>query len=250
MKRVIAAIESEGKRVAAHPLFSRLEKEPIERLVPVLGYNIGFWIMGFQDVLKIVDDAVQSPELKVYSKHHRDEDTGHHVWFVNDLAKLGYGAGSRVFSFFEPRNLTTRMVAYKIFSEIFNLTDDRLRVAFLITLESSGHVFFGRMNDYVSRRGLGKDLKFFGQHHIDVETEHTVFSDDSEARIHALELEDDLAREGVAMARRVHELFLGLADEILRQLDDDAWVSELQASRTGVSTWKIPPVDMSFVARS
>ena len=252
MKRITDTIAAEGRRIAAHPFLGRIDGVPIETLIPILAYNTGFWNMAFQDVIRLVNEAVESPELKVYSEHHFQEDSGHHIWFVNDIKALGYDWGSRLYSYFEDRNATARVLTYKILSELFRLTDDRLRIALLLSLESPGHVFFGKMSRYMAKHGISGKMQYFGKNHIKVEKEHMVFAEASDEALNGIVLEDAVAEEGIAMVVRIHELFHRLADEMCRQLEDSQWISELMTSETAPASQSapVPPVDMSFLAQS
>lgn len=228
MKRLMNVRDEEQRRFAQHPVFERMAREPIETLLPVLAYCTGFWAMGFQDVIRIVDESVSTPDLAAYARSHREEDTGHQLWLIDDLKQYGYDKHSRVFEFFEEQNFPARLHTYEVVSEILRLEDDRLRVASLITVESAGHVFFGWMSRFMAERGVKKDLKYFGGHHIAVEKAHTVFEGASEAKLHDIVLEDDVAEVGVRMVRRIHALFARLADEVVRFLDDPRAVGDLR----------------------
>lgn len=249
MKRVLAAIGEEGELLKRHAFFVRIDREPLETLMPILAYNTGFWNLAFQDVLKILDDSVQSPELKRYSRKHREEDANHHIWFLQDMKTLGYPWDSRVYSFFEDRNIPTRIHTYKILSELFALRDDRQRVAFLMVLESPGHAFFGKMCEYMERQGISEKMRYFGRGHIEVEINHTIFEDNSEDYISNIVLEDEIAAESIAMVRRIHALFHGLADEMLLQLDDSQWIATLRATKEERrSEWNKIQTNMSYLA--
>ncbi len=252
MKRITDTIAAEGKRIAAHPFLQRIDDVPIETLIPILAYNTGFWNMAFQDVIRLVNEAVESPELKVYSEHHFMEDSGHHLWFLHDIKQLGYDWGSRLYSYFEDRNATARVLTYKILSELFRLKDDRLRIALLLSLESPGHVFFGKMSRYMAKHGLAGEMQYFGKSHIQVEKEHMVFAEASDEALSGMVLEDAVTEEGIAMVVRIHDLFHRLADEMLRQLEDSRWISELTTSEASPArpSAPLPPVSMSFLAQS
>jgi hypothetical protein len=223
----------EQRTFGSHAVFERMSREPVEVLIPVLAYCTGFWAMGFQDLIRIVDEAMVGPALREYSHAHRAEDTGHQLWLVEDLKRYGYGPHSRVFSFFEERNFAARMHTYEIVAEALRLRDDRLRVALLIGVESAGHVFFGWMSQLLARRATGKDLKYFGGHHIAVEKAHAVFESESDERLRAIDLDDNVAAEGTAMMRRIHALFARFADDVVRFLDEPARVAELRSSGGG-----------------
>ena len=63
----------------------------------------------------------------------------------------------------------------------YRATDDRLRLVLVKTLESAGHVFFGRVAEVVERAGWSKLLKYFSFSHLEVEKNHQVFEDEISA---------------------------------------------------------------------
>ncbi|NUP06183.1 MAG: hypothetical protein HOW73_09010 [Polyangiaceae bacterium] len=229
MKRLMQVRDLEQRRFADHPVFTRMADVPMETLLPALAYTTGFWAMGFQDLIRMVDESVEDAELKKYAGSHRAEDTGHQLWLFDDLQKYGYGPHSKIFSFFENENFAARLHTYRVVSQLLRLNDDRLRVALLLAVESAGHVFFAWMARLLAERGVDKDLKYFGGHHIAVEKAHTVFESTSETAIADIELEAPVAEVGVEMVRRVHQSFSRLADDLIRQLDDPRRLAELRS---------------------
>jgi hypothetical protein len=228
MKRLMQVRDAEQRRFAEHPVFARMEREPLEVLLPALAYTTGFWALGFQDLIRLVDEAVEDPELGRYARSHREEDTGHQLWLVEDLQLYGHGPHSRVFSHFEAGNFAARLHTYRVMAELLRLTDDRLRVALLLAVESAGHVFFAWMSRLTAALGTATPLKYFGGHHIAVERAHTVFAGPSEQAIAELVLADAVADEGMAMVRRIHRSFARLADDLIALLDDPARLAELR----------------------
>src|SRR5688572_9302981 len=79
----------------------------------------------------------------------------------------------------------TRDAAFAIMAEVFRATDDRVRVILLLTLESAGHVFFGRVTDFVERCGRGSAMRYFGPAHLEIERGHEVFERDMAAALDA-----------------------------------------------------------------
>ena len=79
---------------------------------------------------------------------------------------------------FGERHTPTRDAAYALMSEVYRATDDRLRLVLVKTLESAGHVFFGRVAEVVERAGWSKLLKYFSFSHLEVEKNHQVFEDE------------------------------------------------------------------------
>src|SRR6185312_10890845 len=105
--------------------------------------RLAFWVMSFQDILRLNEQMVNDPVLKRIARHHRDEDLGHERWFLEDIAKLT-GGPLTISALYGRASASTRDAAYQLITEVYRATDDRLRIVLVLVLESTGHVFFGR----------------------------------------------------------------------------------------------------------
>ena len=148
--------------------------------------------MAFQDVLRLNATLTRDPQIREIVRHHRAEDAGHERWFLDDLAAMQIPAPDVRWLFGE-RHSPTRDAAYALMSEVYRASDDRLRLVLVKTLESAGHVFFGRVAAAVERAGWTKSLKYFSFSHLEVEKNHQVF-------------EDEISRDGVGDAARARRL--------------------------------------------
>ncbi|MDF2698237.1 MAG: hypothetical protein K0S65_6620 [Labilithrix sp.] len=196
---------------AQHPFFARLEQQPTEGPAFVFAPALMFWIMGFQDVLRLNEDFTSDPLVKRFAAQHREEDSEHWSWFLDDLTTLGvtdrdvtflFGAGHRA----------TRDATYRILSEVYQIKDDRLRIPLILSLESTAHVFFTRVADYAQRLGLRDRLRFFGNQHLDAEESHEFYGDENQ-RVDDMPLPENLRVEASAMVERIHRAFLTMFDD-------------------------------------
>ena len=142
---------------AKHAFFRRAENG-----VPVCGAAV---VCARSDVLGDGISGHPAPErlahprstVRKIVRHHRAEDAGHERWFLDDLAAMQIPAPDVRWLFGE-RHSPTRDAAYALVSEVYRTTDDRLRLVLVKTLESAGHVFFGRVAAIVERVGWSKVL--------------------------------------------------------------------------------------------
>jgi hypothetical protein len=218
MKALVDRMHARSQEFENHAFFHRLSSTPVRAVMPVIAANLTFWIMAFQDLLPLIEERVESSRLREIARHHRLEDQGHNRWFFQDLARLDVRPVTDVFAIFDEAAACGRRTTYALMSEIWRIDDDLLRIALLMSLESSGHVFFGRMCDYVAANGLGERLKYFGSHHIRVEKAHTVFHDQVESWLLEEPLTAAQEAAGLAMVDRTHAVFHDLFDTMVTQL--------------------------------
>jgi hypothetical protein len=175
--------------------------------------GLAFWVMAFQDLLRLNEERVVDPVLRRIAKHHRAEDRGHETWYLHDLKQLGIGTTEvDVNGLFGRHHATTRDCAYALMSEVFRAETDVERIALLLTVESAGHVFFGKMAALVERAGLTQALRYFSFSHLEVEKQHEMFEREMERQLEAIEL-DEATRAAVnELIARCYESFSAMFD--------------------------------------
>jgi hypothetical protein len=168
--------------------------------------DLTFWVMAFQDILRLNASLTRDPQMRKIVRHHRAEDAGHERWFLDDLAAMQISAPD-VRWLFGDRHSPTRDAAYALVSEVYRTTDDRLRLVLVKTLESAGHVFFGRVAAFVERVGLTKVLKYFSFSHLEVEKNHQVFEDEISRIVSGMRLEPKVRTEAKRLVDRCYVAF-------------------------------------------
>lgn len=213
MKAVEAYISKKQEAFSKHAFFS--EKRAGTGLWGLLSFapDLTFWVMAFQDILRLNAVLTQDPQLRKIVRHHRAEDAGHERWFLDDLAAMEIPAPD-VRWLFGDRHSPTRDAAYALVSEVYRTTDDRLRLVLVKTLESAGHVFFGRVAAIVERVGLTKVLKYFSFSHLEVEKNHQVFEDEISRIVSSIRLSPKARAEAKALVDRCYAAFGAMFDAI------------------------------------
>lgn len=218
MKMITAYIDSKQQEFMNHPFFEVLNQleslEEISYFVP----ELTFWAMTFQDILRINEERVTDPYLKKVARHHRLEDAGHEKWFLHDKEYMsahscdqGCTKDSVAWLYSKDTQLT-RDAAYSIISEVYHIHDQILNIALLLTLESSGHVFFNKVVNQVKKAGEDNNLKYFSSHHLNVELAHAVFEEAMEANLNALVVPVHIRREAFKMIDRCYDAFNKMFD--------------------------------------
>ena len=169
MKRVLEEVEAAKVDFAEHPFWSRMRRPwsaaDIRKFVP----EIGFWVLGFVDVLRYLEDLTQDEQFKAILAENRIEDKRHYKWYLADLKALEIElSAAEVFA--ESRD-AIRDVVYELVGRVMSSEFDAERMALAMAVEAAGRVaveFFAvGISDYGGRR----PLIYFGPGHLKVETE-------------------------------------------------------------------------------
>jgi hypothetical protein len=213
MKRIEAYVAKRQEEFREHAFFAEEKLSSDLRSGLSFAPDLTFWVMAFQDILRLNAALTRDPEIRRIVRHHRAEDAGHDEWFLEDLAKMQVPAPD-VRWLFGDRHKATRDAAYSLVSEVYRATDDRLRLVLVKTLESAGHVFFGRVAAAVERAGWTKALKYFSFSHLEVEKSHQVFEDQIARTVSAMRLEPKVRAEAKQLVDRCYTAFWSMFDAI------------------------------------
>lgn len=220
MKTIQLYIDSKQQEFMNHPFFAVLEQldslEEISYFVP----ELTFWAMTFQDILRLNEERVKDPYLKKVARHHRLEDAGHEKWFLHDkkyMSSMSHDkcAYDDVAWLYSKETQLTRDAAYSIMSEIYKTDDEILNIALLLTLESSGHVFFEKVVKQVKKTGQDQNLKYFSSSHLEVEMAHALFEDEMEKKLYGIPVSVNVRREALKMIDRCYDAFNKMFDGLI-----------------------------------
>ena len=218
MKAVLQHIATREARFAAHPFFADLKMDrPLEQVM-AFAPRLTFWVMTFQDVLRLNAHFIQDAHLKALATRHHSEEGGHDQWFEEDIAALTGGSLS-IGTLYGKAHAKTRDAAYAIISEVYRPVDDRLRIVLLWALESTSHVFFGRTAILTAAQGADERLKYFSDHHMQAEAQHAMFEEELAAELEAMELSPEVRADALAMVDRVYGAFDTMFDGLRIHLE-------------------------------
>lgn len=221
MKTIQDYIDSKQQEFMNHPFFEVLEQldslEEIGYFVP----ELTFWAMTFQDILRINEERVTDPYLKKVARHHRLEDSGHEQWFLQDKKYMGGLSVDKscnnedVTWLYSKETQLTRDSAYEILAEVYKADNEILNIALLLTIESSGHVFFEKVVQQVKKTGEDKNLKYFSSSHLEVELAHALFEDEMERNLYARPVPINVRRDALKMVDRCYDSFNKMFDGLI-----------------------------------
>jgi hypothetical protein len=215
MKTIQTYISTKQASFSRHAFFNRLSQHaPLAEVLP-FAKALSFWIMSFQDILRLNETMVKDPVLKKIAYGHKSEDAGHELWFLNDLLTLGEKMPDIRF-LFGREHTQTRDASYALVAEVFGAKSDLERIALVLALESTGHVFFERIATYLEEMRFGRynEFRYFSRKHLDVELDHEVFEDDKEELIENLPMTPEQEQACIAMVDRAYVAFNAMFDHL------------------------------------
>lgn len=218
MKTIQLYIDSKQNEFQNHPFFALLEGLNSAQEIGYFVPELTFWAMTFQDILRINEERVTDPYLKKVARHHRLEDAGHEKWFLSDKKYLGQDSsydGNDITWLYGKDSQLIRDAAYAIMAEVYQLDEEILNVALLLTIESTGHVFFEKVVKQVKKIGEDENLKYFSSSHLAVEMAHALFEEEMEKNLFEKRLPIGVRREGLKMVDRCYAAFNKMMDGLV-----------------------------------
>lgn len=214
MKAIQDHIERKQKEFMRHPFFDLLER--LDRLEDVAGFvpNMTFWVMGFQDILRLNEERVFDPFLRKVARHHRLEDAGHEQWFLHDKAYI-CGSDSPDGDagwLFGKENQGARDLVYALLAEVYKSEDELLNIVLLVVMESTGHVFFDKIVKQMKKIGEDENLLYFSSSHLMVEQGHALFEAEMKRGLETRPVSAEVLRDALALVDRCYGAFVKLFD--------------------------------------
>jgi hypothetical protein len=234
MKHVRSHIDKRQAEFAGTKFFEQLEenRSPANALTFVRG--LAFFVMAFQDILRLNAANVQTPKLRTIARHHAAEDRGHDLWFLDDVAQID-GTIPDAEELFSPADIATRDTVYQLMSEVFRATDDRVRIVLLLVLEATGHIFFRRIVGHLESIGYDRELRYFGRAHLDVELNHALFEEQLNTWLDEIVMSETDRAVAIATADRCFVAMTNMMEALSARQASMAPVSVAPASTVHIS---------------
>ena len=217
MNDILNDIEARQAQFSTLPFFKFLEQGSRIEDANTFVSGLAFFILAFQDMLRINEAQITDPVLLPIAQHHRQEDLGHDLWFLHDIQKLDADCGAALL--FGEKFVQTRDTSYAIASEIYRASDDRIRLVIPLVLEAAGHVFFSRAYHFFNRAGYTEHLKYFSKEHFQAELDHEMFDREINQRLQAVQLTDELRREAAAVVERIFAALIAMVSALYEKLE-------------------------------
>ena len=224
MNDILNDIEARQGQFSTLPFFKFLEQGSRIEDANTFVSGLAFFILAFQDMLRINEAQIADPVLLPIAQHHRQEDLGHDIWFLHDIQKLDADCSAAML--FGERSVQTRDTSYAIASEIYRASDDRIRLVIPLVLEAAGHVFFSRAYHFFNRAGYTEQLKYFSKEHFQAELDHEMFDHEISQRLQSVHLTDELKQEASDVVDRIFTALIAMVSTLYDQIE------QIQLERT------------------
>ncbi len=210
---VLNAIDRHRLELSRHPFIQHLRSErgTIEDVRRVSS-RVAFFVMAFQDVLRLVRKTTTDPLLERVAVTHEAEDKGHDRWYLHDLARLGVSLSVR--DLFSSEVQEIRDISYAQISDVLKATDDCARLGIVMALEAAGAEFFGSMIPFVARQNNVPGLLYFARRHQQVEESHEMFTGDGQETLASIPVRMEALPEVLAVVARTFDTMIALADNL------------------------------------
>lgn len=212
MHAVQERIQTHRSVLARHSFIRHLDTDGTYDAIRSVARQLTFFVLAFQDMLRLARVHAGEGPLAELARTHEAEDRGHEQWFLSDLVILDLEVDVRWL--FSAAHASTRDVSYAIMSDVLHATDDRSRLAVLLSLEAAGAEFFGRVISYLERLGRSENLQYFARPHQHVEQNHSVFEQEEQRRLWSTPLPEDVYDEVIRSVDHTFENMTRLATNL------------------------------------
>jgi hypothetical protein len=206
LKEAIALHQADLRR---HELFEILAATQSVSTIANIARALAWWPMVFQDVLRLNAKFVWGSGFERFAEHHRQEDAGHDLWFIQDLAALSVEE-PKLLHLFADEFQPIRDACYALVSDVFAEQPAVQRLAFVRALEPTGHVFFEEIVNAVERVCPEVHLRYFARVHLGVEKAHDLFSASTDADLDRIVLTPEEREACEAAVARVFATFTAM----------------------------------------
>ncbi|ASC71610.1 hypothetical protein XM38_025630 [Halomicronema hongdechloris C2206] len=224
MNTLYEYLESKENKFRQHSFFRNLKSVDSLSQLALVAAQLSFWVMSFQDLLRLNIEQVQDKKLSRLLRCHQTEDAGHEEWFLHDLAVMQI-AEPRLRTLYSQTHTPTRDATYFVLAQVFEAQSDHERIALLLTIESAAQVFFSQVADFSERLKVSKDLMYFSNHHLNAEESHDSLDHDMENCLNRMWLTEDKKRIVYSLIDRVYHAFSILFDHFNATLVENLSVS-------------------------
>jgi hypothetical protein len=222
MRRVMATLQKRTAEYAREPLFQFLQDTSIPAAKRLsFAPCVAHFVMSFADLY--ADVLFEEPTQDKYQQlvnTHTKEDENHFRWFLADLEKLGADPQVRFSDALRfvwgTHTRQMRLLSYHMCRLGFRV-EPLQKLVLVQCIEGAGKVTV----DNVAKVGrefcqqTGARLVYFGPHHSETESEHTLEGNETRRMIENIELESHVAERYSTIVDEAFQYFSAFSSEML-----------------------------------
>ncbi len=228
MNGVLWHLARRADEYAAAPLFAFLRDEHIDprrrlAFVPAAAH----FVMSFADLYRFVlPTATATDRFEEITNAHVAEDSGHWKWYLADLASMGLDPRmpftEAVRFLWSDVTLRTRRLSYDICG-LSARRESIERLVIVLVIEATGGVTLNALAPAGAalERRIERRLVYFGEHHVNTESQHTVEQDSTRGWLESITLDAAARVRLCALADETFDAFRGFADDCYRIASGD-----------------------------
>lgn len=201
-----------------HQFFQQLTDDTTLEQFASVASRLSFWVMSFQDLLRLNEERITNDEIRNIVRKHRLEQIGHEHWFVSDVKDMECKIIT-LQSIYSRNCATTRDATYALMSEVFQAQNDYERIVLLLTLESTSNIFLGFTVDFVDTVSYSSSLRYFSNYHLEFEKNYTFFEEKLTDYFAEVQLTQDEEEHILKMIDRVYHAFNLMFDGLTSALE-------------------------------
>ncbi|AFY35036.1 hypothetical protein [Calothrix sp. PCC 7507] len=220
MKEVLAYIEQKKQEFAQLPIFDFLKDksiDPKQRLA--FAPCITPFVMNIWEVNKYFfrEEPTDDP-IQALINVHSYEDDHHFLWYFEDMEKLGFNKSMTYIDALKfiwgPENEKARRVCHKLAAYAFQ-ADPIVKLALIEANEATGNVFLTLTAEIARELEeiTGENYRYFGEHHLAVETGHAMGTPDVENLIESIEVSEEMREKACELVAQVFAAFTEMLNE-------------------------------------
>lgn len=221
MKTVLQRIFTLKRDYANLPLFQFMRDEGVDAADRLAFFPcMAYFILSFGDLNRyLLRRELPADAHQARVNAHTFEDDHHWPWYLEDYRKLGFDDRRRATdlmrSLWSDENRQNRLLMYRLTALVDGASGVE-RLAIVEAIEETGNVLFTEILELarIMEARLGVELRYCGSHHFDLESGHTVGSE--QQAIAAIVLDAATRQRCLHLVDAVFEDFTAWTGELLR----------------------------------
>ncbi|MBE9005368.1 hypothetical protein IQ259_10000 [Fortiea sp. LEGE XX443] len=222
MKEVFALIEQRKQEFAQLPLFEFLQDKSIDpRQRLVFAPCLSPLVMGFAELCTYVfREEPTNNTIQALINQHTYEEQNHWQWLLEDIHKLGLDESlsftDALRFLWGEETQKTRQVCPQIERYIFK-SQPLQRLVAMEVAEAAANVFFSMTAPVITELQpiTKKQYRYFGGHHVEMENNHNLTTDDVVPFFEQIQLTDETRQELLELVNIWFTAFTESMDELL-----------------------------------
>ncbi|MEM6449778.1 MAG: hypothetical protein AAF703_05620 [Cyanobacteria bacterium P01_D01_bin.105] len=223
MKDVLAYLKGKKASYSRLPFFDFLRDHnipPEQRLA--FAPSFAFFVMGFGELNKHA--FRQEPtidEIQKIINQHTYEDDSHWVWFLEDLEKLDADESlsfSKTLKFlWSQENNFSRWTTYRLY-QLTHQASPVQKLVVIEAIEATAEIFLDLTSQIADQLQAERQTtyKYFGQHHFNIDANHTMHSDEAEQKVEDIVVPEAFKTRAYELVDEVFDLFTDFSDALLQ----------------------------------